>query len=212
MANATDDLAAQPAPRVLGFGPDSAVEVRQRDDTSWTVLRALRYNARLRDFEVPVDGETDFASVPRLFVWFLPRYGRYTAAAILHDHLWRVVVPASGGDLTWRDADGIFLQAMRELGVPFLRRWIMWAAVRWAALTKRGGRAGWWREAWRVALVTLVALPVVAPPAVLIALALVVFYLMELVAWLPLRLARAVRSRLGRRAKRVNQPHLRWTL
>jgi hypothetical protein len=28
--------------------------------------------------------DTDFASIPRVFVWFLPRYGRYTLAAIYH--------------------------------------------------------------------------------------------------------------------------------
>jgi Protein of unknown function (DUF1353) len=39
-----------------------------------------------------------------------------------------VAVPA--GRISRIDADGIFRQSMRELGVPFLRRWIMWAAGR----------------------------------------------------------------------------------
>jgi Protein of unknown function (DUF1353) len=58
--------------------------------------------------------ETDFASVPRVFVWFLPRYGRYTKAAILHDYLWREAVPA--GKLRLAEADVIFRHAMHELG------------------------------------------------------------------------------------------------
>jgi Protein of unknown function (DUF1353) len=78
------------------------------------------------------------------------------------------------------DADGIFRAAMRELEVPFLRRRIMWAAVRWGALTKPDGRRGWWKEAWRVALVTAVALPIVAPAAIVILLTLPIFYLLEL--------------------------------
>jgi hypothetical protein len=105
---------------------------------------------------VPVHKRTDFASVPRAFVWFIPRYGRYTKAAILHDYLCSVAVPA--GRIGRIDADGIFRQAMRELGVPFLRRWIMWAAVRLGALTNPAGRKKWWTEAWRVALVAVVAL------------------------------------------------------
>ena len=91
-------------------------------------------------------------SVPRIFVWFLPRYGRYTKAVILHDYLWRV--RAKNGTLDYVDADGIFRRAMRELGVPFMKRWIMWAAVRWGALFKPGGRKGWLRESPRVVLVT----------------------------------------------------------
>jgi hypothetical protein len=162
------------------------------------------------NFEVPVDQPTDFASVPRVFVWFLPRYGRYTKAAILHDYLWSVAVPA--GRISRLDADGVFLQAMRELGVPFLRRWIMWAAVRWSALTTSGGRKDWWKEAWRVLLVTLLALPIVAPAAAVILITLPVFYLMERVVWIALALTRRVRMRQGQPAKRVNEPALRWTL
>ena len=98
-----------------------------------------------------------------MFVWLLPRYGRYTKAAILHDHLWRVAVPA--GELSLRDADGILRRALRELGVPFLRRWLMWAAVRYGALKKGGANADWWKEFPRVLLVSIVVVPFVLPPA-----------------------------------------------
>jgi hypothetical protein len=198
------------APRFLGFDPESTVDVRQFDDRTWTILRPLTYHAKLEDFEVPAEGRTDFASVPRAFVWFLPRYGRYTKAAILHDYLWGVAVPV--GRLTRLDADGIFRTAMRELGVPFLRRWIMWAAVRWGALTKADGRQGWWREAWRVALVTALALPIVAPAAAVILMTLPAFYVLELLVWLPLQATRTLRMRRGHQAKKVNQPVLRWNL
>src|SRR4029450_10564361 len=110
----------------------------------------------VEDFVVPEREGTDFASVPQIFVWFLPRYGRYTKAAILHDYLWRVAVPR--GQIDRLQADGIFRQAMRELEVPFLRRWIMWAAVRWGALAKQDGRKGWWKDVWRVVICTLVCL------------------------------------------------------
>jgi len=196
--------------RPLGFPPGSTVDVRQVDDQDWDTLRALPYHATCEDFEVPVHERTDFASVPRVFVWFIPRYGRYTKAAILHDYLCGTAVPA--GRVSRIDADGIFRQAMRELGVPFLRRWIMWAAVRLGALTNPAGRKKWWTEAWRVALVAAVALPVVTPAAAVIVITLLVFYLVELVAWIPLKAAHGIRERRRLPAKTVNRPALRWKL
>jgi len=196
-------------PRRLGFEPGDTVDVRQIGDESWMTLRGLLYHGKVDDFPVPPDEPTDFASVPRIFVWFIPRYGRYTPAAILHDHLCRTQVPATISRL---EADGIFRQAMRELGVPFLRRWIMWAAVRWGALTAGNGRAGWWREAWRVVLISLVAVPIVAPAAAVILVTIPVFYIVERVIWLPLELARAMRARRGQPVKRVNAPTRPWTL
>jgi hypothetical protein len=194
---------------MLGFAPDSTVDVREIDSKTWETLRALTYHGNTDDFVVPEREQTDFASVPRVFVWFLPRYGRYTKAAILHDHLWRVAVP---NGLSRLDADGIFRQAMRELGVPFLRRWIMWAAVRWGALTKPDGRKDWWREAWRVLLVSVVALPITLPAVLVILVTLPVFYLVELLVWLPLTITHTIRVRTGKSAKSVNAPALRWKL
>ena len=198
------------AQRPLGFPPGSTVDVRQVDDQDWETLRALTYHAKSEDFKVPVQERTDFASVPRVFVWFIPRYGRYTKAAILHDYLCSVAVPE--GRITRIDADGIFRQAMRELGVPFLRRWIMWAAVRLGALTNPAGRKKWWTEAWRVALIAAVALPVVTPAAAVIVISLLVFYLVEFLAWIPLKVAHGIRERRHRPAKKVNLPTLRWRL
>jgi hypothetical protein len=203
------ETTAVPSPRRLGFEPGFTVDVRQVGDQSWTTLRALRYHGKVQDFPVPVDQSTDFASVPRAFVWFIPRYGRYTPAAILHDYLCREEVP---GRISRLEADGIFRQAMRELGVPFLRRWIMWAAVRLGALTSVDGRKDWWREAWRVALIALLALPIVAPAAIVILITIPVFYIFERLVWLPLEIARRARERRGRTAKKVNPPARPWTL
>jgi len=169
------------APRFLGFDPESTVDVRQFDDRTWTILRPLTYHAKLEDFEVPAEGRTDFASVPRAFVWFLPRYGRYTKAAILHDYLWGVAVPV--GRLTRLDADGIFRTAMRELGVPFLRRWIMWAAVRLAS--RLSGFAIGEFLVWL--LVALPAFAFVAVPGLIILIWLAVFWLIEMVFFVILK-------------------------
>lgn len=193
-----------------GFSPGASVVVKQLGDEDWEVREAFAYTGKYNDtFRVEFGSPTDFASVPRVFVWFLPRYGKYTLAAILHDHLWRRVVPS--GEMDYIDADGIFRRAMRELGVPFLRRWIMWAAVRWGALLKPGGRRGWWRESWRVILVTLFALPFLAPPALVVAVGLGAFHMVELALFLPLKAGQAFKERRLRSAgKRVNPPKIDW--
>lgn len=194
-----------------GFSRDAKVVVEQRDETNWKVREPFSYTGKTETFPVPAGAETDFASVPRIFVWFLPRYGRYTLAAILHDYLWRE--RASTGAMEYIDADGTFRRAMRELDVPFLRRWIMWAAVRWAALAKPGGWRGWWRESWRVILVSAMALPVVLPPAVVVIVALVVFYALEAVVWVVLKGGELVKRATGRPSrKQVNPPTFDWRL
>jgi hypothetical protein len=86
------------------------------------------------------------------FAWLVPSLGTHLLAALLHDGL---VVPEGAeptheGDPVWREeADRIFRDAMKGLGVPRLRRWLIWTAVMlataWQSLTPR------WR--WR----TLVA-------------------------------------------------------
>jgi hypothetical protein len=193
----------------MPFAPGSEVVVRQTGHEDWELVEPLTYLGKTDTFEVPAGQATDFASVPRIFVWFLPRYGSYTKAAILHDHLWRE--HAAAGEMSWIDADAIFRRALRELEVPFLRRWIMWTAVRWAALPKPRGREGWWREAWRVLLVTLVAIPFLVPPALVVAVCLVAFWVLEWVLWLPIQLLAALRRRSGRPArKEVNAPALGW--
>ena len=192
-----------------GFPEGTVVDVEQIDDQNWRLLKTIDYQGYIDPFEVPVGEKTDFASVPRIFIWFLPRYGRYTKAAILHDYLWRQRVPKGMSRL---DADGIFRQAMRELGVPFLRRWIMWAAVRWAALFKPDGRKEWIKELPRVLLVTLFGAIFVSIPVIPILVSLLLFYIAEWIAWIPLRIGRVVRIKTGKRVKRVNPPSLTWKL
>lgn len=196
----------------MGFSQGSEVVVQQEDDKNWLTRAAIHYTGKIDRFEVPECSSTDFASVPRVFVWFLPRYGRYTKAAILHDFLWRQC--AKDGKMKWSDADGVFLRAMRDLGVPFLRRWIMWTAVRWASLKNR--------EAWqdpqlladvpRMVIFTALAAPIVLPPAVVILGALLVWLVVEALLWMPLKLTEIVQLRLfpDPSPKQVNLPHLEW--
>src|SRR6266571_2531093 len=86
--------------RAMPFSPDSEVDVTELEDVKeWALLRELEYQGKQDPYTVPVGQHTDFASVPRVFAWFIPPYGRYTKAAILHDYLWRV--RAAQGEMKW---------------------------------------------------------------------------------------------------------------
>ncbi|CAN5719477.1 hypothetical protein BH10ACT1_BH10ACT1_06040 [soil metagenome] len=185
----------------MGFVDGEAVDLRVTGDREWELLQPLTYEGREQTFVVPAGSSTDLASVPGLLTWLVPRYGRYTKSAILHDFLWRTgAVPRS-------DADGIFRRSMRELGVPILRRWAMWGAVRAASVFRR--RQGETRATIRTRLaviaVALAVLPVVVLPAITITLSLVVMWVAEHIAALIARLVYVVRPE---RRRPVNTPHI----
>jgi hypothetical protein len=120
------------------------------DPYRWTMREPLAWSGEFRHephtFTVPASAAapftTDLASVPRSLTWLFPRYGKYTKAAVVHDFLCQSfgAEPADGTDasllpLTDRsDADELFRALMGQLGVPKLRRFLMWAAVSWATL------------------------------------------------------------------------------
>ena len=55
----------------MPFSEGSQVDVEQVDDTNWRLTGTLEYQGRTDQFVVPAGMLTDFASVPRPFVWFL---------------------------------------------------------------------------------------------------------------------------------------------
>jgi hypothetical protein len=151
--------------------------VRRASDQLWEVLRPLVYRGQRDTFVVPAGFRTDFASVPRVVVWLIPRFGRYTLGAVLHD--WLVTDGITTGAVSSRDADGLFRRVLREEGVPPVRRWLMWCGVRWGALVTADRRPGWWRDAPRVLALSVLAAPVVVPPALMITAALAVYTVVE---------------------------------
>lgn len=170
--------------------------VAKVDGNDWKLKHDILYTASRQTFRVYRGFVTDFASVPRVLAWLVPRVGDSVLPAILHDFLWRVVVPA--GYVGHQCADGIFRQALRLEGVPFVLRWLCWTAVRWGALTRPGGWQGWSYDAPYVLLWTLIALPLVLPAVVAITATLVLVQLSELLAWPFLWLSGS--------EKRVNKP------
>jgi len=189
----------------IGFPDGSTVDVREMDARHWEVLKEFQYRAQQDSYTVSAGQPTDFASVPRAFIWFIPSYGKYTKAAILHDHLCDL---ATQGQFNRRDADGIFRQAMRVLGVAFLRRWIMWAAVRWNALFKPNVRSEFVRDFWRVLLIMIPVLLLLGPAALVVLLTLLLWYVVEFLFWIPLEITKQFKQKRNRAAKKVNPPTL----
>jgi hypothetical protein len=138
----------------MGDGQPAVYELVRTGVGRYRLLRQFRYvedGEGGRAFTVPGDlasFETDLASIPVFATWLVPKDGRHTPAALLHDALVRdregrrtVVGPLVDG----HEADRIFRDAMGELQVPLLRRWMMWAAVSLKTLFERGPLV---RRAW----------------------------------------------------------------
>src|SRR4051812_15909266 len=120
------------------------------DPYGWLLTENLAWSGTFRgsprELAVPASADhpfsTDLASVPRSLTWLFPRYGKYTKAAVLRDFLCQNfrADPHTASSVSLlpladrSDADEVFQLLMKELGVPLLRRRLMWGAVSWATL------------------------------------------------------------------------------
>jgi hypothetical protein len=146
----------------------------------YLLKRQIRYvSADGRAWVVPAEPDdefvTDLASIPALAAWLVPKDGTHTPAALIHDAmvLGRDELPAyapADPEVPRDEADRLFLEGMELLGVRFLRRWLMWAAVSiptlcepaWRRLPDGRREAIGWQHWPRRALVALLALFAVA--------------------------------------------------
>ena len=84
---------------------------------------------------VPRGFMTDYASVPHIFWAFIPPWGKYGKAAIIHDHLYQT--HSENNQNLWQKifskernrAGNIFRESMEVLGVAPWRRFFMYWAV-----------------------------------------------------------------------------------
>ena len=99
---------------------------------------------------VPRGFQTDLASVPRLFTWLIPKHGKYSIAAVVHDYRlsrvgekWFETNGTERTELLFsrRHADRIFRLVMIDSGVARWRCSLMYYAVRlksiWVTLLRR---------------------------------------------------------------------------
>lgn len=138
---------------------------------------------RTLDPVVESDGfyETDLASVPGATRWFLGTYGVHTPAVLIHDRL--IPTPPGLEGMTEPYADRYLRFMLQDLGVRWLKRWVMWAAV---ALRTRWAAGGWRR--FSVAVWVLAALAGIATFVVAAVNGNVALMLAALVAPLPFAL------------------------
>lgn len=129
----------------------------------WVLLEPLVWKSISGHvIHVPADDvETDFFSIPKWAQWFLPKDlgGENNRAAVLHDHLYFTqrfgeydIIPgvsqgaAEGVPFTREFADQCLLEAMEDCRFGWLRRTIIFYAVRY------GGEETWAHEQERVVL------------------------------------------------------------
>lgn len=185
----------------MGFKSD--LVARQVGDFDWQLVEPLVYEGNEETFQVPIDAQTDFASVPLAFQWAIPRSGRYTRAAVLHDYLWRT------RSVSLRDADGLFRRAMADLDVPFLRRWMIWAAVRVASVFK-GEVGDWVKDLPRVLLIAVAPGSIVLVGGAVVLVLLLGFWVFEAVVYAILCVLRQVPATRAR-LKPTCRPTVLWS-
>ena len=99
------------------------------DGRTWKLQRAFKYHIgskyNKQIISVPAGFLTDFASVPWLFWTFIPSWGRYGKAAVVHDRLYHTK------QYSRRMSDLIFYEAMLVSGTPKWKAKAMYLAVRW---------------------------------------------------------------------------------
>jgi hypothetical protein len=81
---------------------------------------------------VPAGYLTDGASVPAIFWGMLPPWGIYGQAAVLHDYLCEFLSITRNGvpeRISRKQADQIFDEAMKVIGVPDTTRHVLVGAV-----------------------------------------------------------------------------------
>lgn len=142
------------APFYKEIGTEPAVFVLERlpetgDRERFKLRESFRYESVRTgtSYVVPDDltqFKSDLASVPFFLTWLVPRGGLHTPAALLHD----AFIPSENepasyrppGEVDRRTADSIFRDALDELGVPIIRRWLMWAGVSIPTVAAQGLR------------------------------------------------------------------------
>ena len=76
-------------------------------------------------FTVPAGFPTDLASIPQVFQNIASKLGKNIEAAVLHDYLY------AKGFTSKKLADKIFLIALKECGVSFWKRRLMYVIVKY---------------------------------------------------------------------------------
>ena len=98
------------------------------DGRRWKLLRPFSYHVGSKYSDdaitVPRDFITDFASIPQLLWMWLPYWGKYGKAAVIHDYIYKTK------SRTRKEADKIFKEAMIVSGTRKWKASLMYLGVR----------------------------------------------------------------------------------
>lgn len=91
---------------------------------TWKLIKNFKVNTSLGTIVVPKGKITDLASTPRILWIILPPFGRYTQAAVTHDHLYGI------NKYSRKDCDKTFYELMIRYGTYKWKALIMYYGVR----------------------------------------------------------------------------------
>ena len=96
------------------------------------LLGELKYYSKILDSEVivPKGFKSDGASIPRVIWSWLPPFGKYLNAAIIHDYYYSLGEQKCA-PIDYKLATKVFREAMKVCRVNLVRRNVMYKAVIW---------------------------------------------------------------------------------
>lgn len=110
---------------LLGVSYDASGRPSKKNRRAvWEVMSDFGYGPIM----VPKGTKTDLASVPRVAWSIFPPDGVWLEAAVIHDYLY--ATKGLNGVWSRKEADALFLEAMKDLGVNKTDRTLIHAAVR----------------------------------------------------------------------------------
>jgi len=171
----------------------SQVAIRRVGVNRWQLLEPLCFRDPVtgRTYTAPAGFITDFATVPRITQWAVPRTGMWDEPAVIHDLGCEAVREAWEQEREnrrredwlqaplpvrqpWADARGVdqlWRRMLRDGGLDPVSALVLWAAVRWGALGSRYRWAGWWRDLPVLLPITALLLSLVLALVLLVAVA-----------------------------------------
>jgi hypothetical protein len=112
---------------VSRFLTELNTQLKPYSDSVWVLDSVLIYESNLVGLiVVPKCFETDLASIPRIPIAYMAFGGRAHREAVLHDYLYRI---DSEPQVTFMQANKVFLEAMKIRGKSFFVRWSMYMGV-----------------------------------------------------------------------------------
>lgn len=114
-------------------------QLDQKQWRLWRVITDFKYVTNSGNtIVVPAGFKTDGATIPKILWTWLPAWGKYSRAAVVHDYLCRRIeegTPHSTSP-TRKEADDIFFEAMTDCEVSLFVKRVMYTAVRLFSIYK----------------------------------------------------------------------------